>query len=91
MKIEGKYSTSFKVGKGVGQGCILSPILFNIYQKWTIRSALENLGGGVSVGAKTVTNLMCSNDMIVLAQNEYEIFELPRKWKPQLCIRLRVK
>ena len=64
------YTDWFDVEKGMCQGCILSPHLFNnIYSEQIMRNALEDFTGSVSVGGKKITNLRCADDVQVLAKN----------------------
>lgn len=50
VKMDEHMSEHFQIHKGVRQGCILSPILFNIYGKYIMRRALENWDGGYQCG-----------------------------------------
>lgn len=52
VRIDGSISKQFRTAKGVRQGCVLSPLLFNIYGEWVMRKATENWEGGVSIGGK---------------------------------------
>ncbi|XP_072046909.1 uncharacterized protein [Amphiura filiformis] len=47
----------FKIGRGLRQGCILSPNLFNIYSEDIMREALDGFTGGVKFGGSSITNL----------------------------------
>ena len=76
VRVDGDLSRNFKVGKGVRQGCILSPMLFNIYAEWIIRMATENWRGGVTIGGERISNLRYADDTILLASTEEKLSEL---------------
>ena len=53
----------FKIGKGVCQGCILSPCLFNIYAEYLMRNArLDELKAGIKIAGKNINNLTYAYD-----------------------------
>ena len=53
----------FKIGKGIQQGCILSPCLFNIYAKYIIRNAgLEEAQAGIKITGRNISNLRYADD-----------------------------
>ena len=55
------YGTSdwFQIGKGVGQGCILSPCLFNLYAEYIMRNAgLEEAQAGIKIAGRNINNLI---------------------------------
>ena len=76
VRVENDLSCNFKVRKGVQQGCILSPLLFDIYAEWIIRRATENWKGGVTIGSEWISNLRYAHDTILLASTEEELLEL---------------
>ena len=61
------------IGKGVRQGCILSPLLFNIYAENIMIEALEEWESGISIGGRIVTNLRYADDTTLLAGTEEDL------------------
>ena len=66
----------FRTTVGVRQGCLLSPMLFNIFLERIMEEALENHAGSVSVGGRTITNLRFADDIDGLAGSEEELKSL---------------
>ena len=64
------------IGKGMRQGCILSPLLFNIYAENKMREALEEWESGISIGERMVTNLRYADDTTLLAGTKEDLAEL---------------
>ena len=61
----------FKTGKGVPQGCILSPCLFNLYTEYIMRNAeLDEAQAGVKTAGKNINNLRYADDTTLLAESE---------------------
>jgi len=73
IRIEGEYSEPGLIGRGVRQGCPLSPLLFNIYIEELIREALEDTEEGIKVGGKLVKALRFADDQAMLAGREDEL------------------
>ena len=64
----------FQIGKGVGQGCILSPCLFNLYAEYTMRKAgLDEAQAGIKIARKNINNLRYADDTILMAKSEEEL------------------
>ncbi|KAJ8884108.1 hypothetical protein PR048_015965 [Dryococelus australis] len=76
VKIDGDKSDFFSISKGVRQGCILPPQVYNIYGEYIISKALDGLNGGVSVGGRKISNLRFVNDTSLLASSEDELTDL---------------
>ena len=64
----------FQIGKGVGQCCILSPCLFNLYAEYIMRNAgLEEAQAGIKIVRRNVNNLRYADDTILMAESEEEL------------------
>uniref|UniRef100_A0A803SW81 ribonuclease H n=1 Tax=Anolis carolinensis TaxID=28377 RepID=A0A803SW81_ANOCA len=74
----------FKIGKGVRQGCILSPSLFNLYAEHIVRSAgLEESKAGVKIAGRNINNLRYADDTTLMAKSEEELRSLITKVKEE--------
>ena len=61
----------FQVGKGVCQGCILSPCLFNLYAEYIMRTArLDEAQAGIKIPGRNINNLRYTDDTILMAESE---------------------
>ena len=61
----------FQFGKGVCQGCILSPCLFNLYAEYIMRNAgLEEIQAGIKIARRNINNLIYADDTILTAKSE---------------------
>ena len=61
----------FQIGKGVRQGCILSPCLFNFYAEYIMRNAvLEEAQTGIKVARRNINNLRYADDTTLMAESE---------------------
>ena len=61
----------FQIGKGVRQGCILSPCLFNLYAEYIMRNAgLEVTQAGIKIARRNINNLRYANDTTIMAERE---------------------
>ena len=61
----------FQIGKGVHQGCILSPRLFNFYAEYIMRNTgLEEAQAGIKVAGRNIKNLRYADDTTLMAENE---------------------
>ena len=74
----------FKIGKGVCQGCILSPCLFNLYAEYIIRNAgLEEAQAGIRIAGRNINNLRYADDTTLKAESEKELKSLLMKVKEE--------
>ena len=62
-------SRSFKIEKGVRQGCVLSPVFFNMYSEELINEALQD-ESGLEVNGMTINNIRFADDTVLLASTE---------------------
>ena len=60
----------FQIGKGVGQGCILSPYLFNFYSEY---AGLEEAQAGIKIAGRNINNLRYADDTTLMAESEEEL------------------
>ena len=72
----------FQIGKGVHQGCILSPCLFNLYAEYILQNArLDEAQAGIKISGKNISNLRYADDTILMAESEEELKSLLVKVK----------
>ena len=74
----------FQIKKGVCQGCILSPCLFNLYAEYIMRNAgLDEAQAGTKIARKNISNLRYADDITVMAESEEELKSLLIKVKEE--------
>ena len=67
----------FKLGKGVCQGCILSPCLFNLYAEYILPNArLDESQAGIKISGRNINNLRYVDDIILMAKSKEELKNL---------------
>ena len=72
----------FQIGKGVHQGCILSPCLFNLYAEYIMRHArLDEAEAGIKMARRNINNLKYADDTTLMAESEEELKSLLMKMK----------
>ena len=66
-----------QIGKGVRQGCILSPCLFNFYTEYIMRNAeLDEAQAGIKIAGRNINNLRYADDTTLVAESEEELKSL---------------
>ena len=74
----------FQIEKGVRQGCVLSPCLFNLYAEYIMRNAgLEEEQAGIKIAGRNINNLRYADDTTLMAESEEELKSLLRKVKEE--------
>ena len=74
----------FQIGKGVRQGCILPPCLFNLYAEYIIRNAgLDEAQAGIKIAGRNINNLRYADDNTLMAESEEELKSLLMKVKEE--------
>ena len=74
----------FQIAKGVRQGCILSPCLFNIYAEYIMRNTgLEEAQAGIKIAGRNINNLRYADDKTLIAESEEEPKSLLMKVKEE--------
>ena len=74
VKINNDISEPLKIEKGVRQGCVLSPALFNLYTDIIFRNIDQR--PGIKIGGHTINNLRYADDTVLLAENETELQQI---------------
>ena len=81
-----RYGTTdwLQIGKGVHQGCILSPCLFNFYAEYIMQNArVGEAQAGIKIAGRNINNLRCIDDTTLMAENEEELKSLLMKVKEE--------
>ena len=75
----------FQIGKGISQGCILSPCIFNFYAEYIMRNAgLEEAQAGIKLAGRNINNLRYADDTTLMAESEEELKSLLMKVKVEM-------
>ena len=81
-----KHGTTdwFKIGKGVSQGCILSPCLFNLYAEYIMwKARLGEAQAGIRISGRNINNPRYEDDITLMAENKEELKHLLMKAKEE--------
>ena len=66
----------FQIGKGVHQGCILSPCLFNLYAEYIMQNAVDEAQAGIKIAGRNINNLRCADDATLMVETKEELKSL---------------
>ena len=69
----------FQIGKGVCQGCILSPCLFNLFAEYMRNTGLDEAQAGIKIAWRNISDLRCADDTTLMAESEEELKSLLMK------------
>ena len=73
LELDMKKTNWFKIGKGVHQGCILSPCLFNLNAEYIMQNArLDDSQAGIQIAGRNINNFRYADDTTVMAESEEE-------------------
>ena len=74
VRTEHGTTDCFQIGKGVFQGCILSPCLFNLYAEYIIRNAgLDEAQAGIKIAGRNINNLRYADDTTLMGESKEEL------------------
>ena len=84
VKIEHGITEWFQIGKGICQGCVLSPCLFNLYAEYIMRNAgLDEAQAGIKIAGRNINNLRYTDNTTLIAEREEELKSLLMKVKEE--------
>ena len=90
LELDMEQQTDSKIGKGIHQGCILSPCLINLYAEYIMRNAgLEETQVGIKITRRNINNLRYGDDTTLMAESEEELKSLLMKVKVKSLSRVR--
>ena len=84
LELDMEQQTGSKLDKGVRQGCIFSPCLFNLYAEYITRNAgLDETQAGIKISGRNMNNLRYADDTTLMAESEEELKSLLMKVKEE--------
>ena len=95
VRLDMEQTDWFQIGKGVRQGSILSPCLFNVYAEYIMRNAgLNEAQAGIKIAGRNISNFRYADDTTLMAESEEELkglkgFFQPRVSHDVLCVEVK--
>ena len=83
VKSQHELALGIQIGKGVHQGCILSPYLFNLYAEIMRNAGLEEAQAGIKIARRNINSLRYADDTTLIAESEEELTSLLMKVKEE--------
>uniref|UniRef100_A0A8D8PQH9 Craniofacial development protein 2 n=1 Tax=Cacopsylla melanoneura TaxID=428564 RepID=A0A8D8PQH9_9HEMI len=69
VKLEDHNTGDIQIMRGVRQGCVLSPVIFNVYSEFIFREALQNTEAGILLNGKKINNIRYADDTVIFSDN----------------------
>ena len=80
LELDMEQQNWFQIRKGVHEGCILSPCLFNFYSEYIMRNAgLDEAQAGIKIARRNINNLRYADDTNIMAESKAELRRLLMK------------
>lgn len=83
IKVENELTEEMEIRRGVRQGCVLSPLLFNLYSEAVFQEALEDMTEGLIINGEVLNNIRYADDTVILAQSMEDLQHLIERMNHQ--------
>ena len=84
LELDMEQQTGFQIGKGVRQGCILSPCLFNLYSEYIMwNPRLDEAQAGIKIAQRNISNLTYADDTTLMEESKEQLKSLLVKMKEE--------
>ena len=81
----------FQIGKGVHQGCILSPYLFSLYVEYHVNVGLDEAQAGIKMSRRNINNLRYADDITLMAESEEELKMKVKEESDKVGLKLNIQ